>query len=108
MDRHFITGEIVVHEVAESLVDDELLHERRAYAHRHGADHLAARRLGIEDATRGADCEHAPHADLARRRVDARLDEMRAERRLLIPLREVAVFNCVLRDHATLARRLGQ
>ena len=44
MDRHLVAGEVVVDEEAEALVDRELLHQRRADAHGHRADHLAARR----------------------------------------------------------------
>ena len=50
MDGHFVTGEIVVGEETGALVDCEFLHQRRANAHGHRADHLAASRLGVEDA----------------------------------------------------------
>src|ERR1700722_545510 len=80
MDRHFVTGKIVIDEEAVALVDHELLHERRAHPHGHRADHLAARGLRIEDATGGAHREHAPDANFGRRGINADFDEMRAER----------------------------
>ena len=103
MDRHFVAGEVVIDEEAAALVDREFLHQRRADAHGHRADHLAARRLRIEDAAGGADREHPPHADFRRCGVDADLDEMRAEGRLLIVLVEVAVFDAVLGDETAVA-----
>ncbi len=98
VDRHLVAGQVVVDEEAEALVDREFLHQRGADAHRHRADDLAARRLRVQDAARGADREHAPDADLAGRGVDADFDEMRAEGRLLVPLAEVAVLDLVLSD----------
>ena len=61
-------------------INSELLHEGRADAHGHDANHLRARRLGIQDAARGAHREHASDAGLARGGVDGNLDEMRPKR----------------------------
>jgi hypothetical protein len=55
MDRHLVAGQVVVDEEAQPLVDDQFLHQRRTDPHRHGADHLAARGLRVEDAAGGAD-----------------------------------------------------
>src|SRR5207248_10305912 len=98
----------MVDEKAETLVDREFLHQSGADSDGHRADYLAARRLGIEDAARGAHREHAPHADLACRRIDTDLDEVRAESRLLVFLVEMAVFDPVLGDDTTFAGSLGQ
>ena len=59
--------------------------------------------LGIEDAAGRAHREHAAHADLAGGGIDADLDEMRAEGRLLVLLVEVAVFDRVLGDELAVA-----
>jgi hypothetical protein len=61
------------------LVHRQFLHQRPADAHGHGADHLAARRLGVEDAPGGADRQHAADARLARRGIDGDLDEVPAK-----------------------------
>ena len=108
MDRHLVGGEIVVDEEAETLVDREFLHQGRAHAHGHRADDLAARRLGIEDTAGGAHGEHAPHARLTGRGVDADFDEVRPERRLMKFLVEIAEFDSVLGGHAGVARGLAE
>jgi hypothetical protein len=73
----------------------QLLHQRRAHAHGHAADHLAARGLGVQDAPRRADGQHAPDARLSRRDVDADFHEVRAEGGLLHLLVEVAELDGV-------------
>ena len=93
---HFVTREIMVDEKAVPLVDGEFFHERGAHAHGHGADDLAARRLRIEDSSRGTHREHATHARLAGERVDAHLDEMRAETEEAVLVVEVAELDGVL------------
>ena len=52
--------------------------------------------------------QHAAHADLAGGGVDADLDEVRAEGRLLVLLVEVAVLDRVLGDEVAVAGGLGQ
>jgi hypothetical protein len=55
------------------------LHQRRADAPDHAADHLRARGLGVENAAGREHAEHAPHANLTRILMHADFDEMRAE-----------------------------
>ena len=77
-DDIFVTGEIMVDEEAQSLVDHKLFHQRRADAHGHCANHPAARRLGVQDAARRAHGDHPPHTDLGRcGGVHADCDEVR-------------------------------
>ena len=104
VNRHLVAGEVVIDEEAATLVDHQLFHQRSTHAHGHGTDYLAARRLRIQDAACRAYREHAPHADFRRRGIDADLDEMRAEGRLLILLVEITIFDAVFGREATLAR----
>ena len=108
MDRHLVARKIVVDEETSPLVDRQFLHQRRADAHRHRADHLAARRFRIEDAPGRAHREHTPNPNLAGRCVDPDLDEMGREGRLLVRLGEIAVLDEVLRDKLACARGLGK
>ena len=78
MNRHVVFGEVVIDEMAEALVDHEILGQRRPDAEDHAADRLRPRRLGIEDAPGREHAEHAAQADLAGILVDADLGEMRA------------------------------
>jgi hypothetical protein len=90
MDRHLVGSKVVVDEEAVALVDHQILHQGRARAHGHGADHLAARRFRVEDAAGRADRQHAPDAHLAGRGIDGDLDKMPAEGRELSLLVEIA------------------
>ena len=72
---HFVAGEIMIDKKTEALVDHQFLHQRRADAHRHRPDHLAARRLRIENAAGGAYREHPAHPYLGGGGIDANLDE---------------------------------
>ncbi len=108
VDGDFVAGEVMIDEEAEPLVDGQFLHQRRARAHRHRADNLAARGLGVEDAPGSADREHTAHPYLARHRVHPDFAEMRAEGRLLICLGEVAIFHHILGDEVAVGRGLGE
>lgn len=55
MDWHFIAGKIMIDEKAKALVDHQFFHQWCTGAHGHGADHLTARRFGIENAAGVAD-----------------------------------------------------
>src|SRR5881628_1099108 len=79
VDRYFVAGEVVVDEEAEFFVDRHRLHQSGTDAHCHAAYDLAARQLGIEDASRRADGQHPPNTDFARVSVDSHLRKMRAE-----------------------------
>ena len=98
MNRNLISRKIVVDEEATPLIDREFFHQSGADAHGHGADDLTARRFRIEYPSGGADGEHPAHANFRRRGIDAELDEMRAKRRLLMRLVEIAIFDQVFRD----------
>ena len=108
VDRDLVAGEVVIDEEADALVHRELLHQRPADAHRHGADHLAAGGLGIEDAPRRADRQHAPDLRLAGEAVDRRLDEVGAEGGLLVTLRQVAPLHGVFSHQITIPRGAAQ
>src|SRR3954451_9946816 len=60
-----IAGQILVDEGPVPRVDVVLLRQSGADAPGHPADHLRARRLGVEDAADRELSEHAPDADLA-------------------------------------------
>jgi len=74
-----IARQVLIDERAVAKVDVIFLHQRRADAPDHGADHLRARGLGIENAAGREHAEHAPNADLARIPIHSDLREMRAE-----------------------------
>ena len=63
----------------------------------------ASIRIPVEEASQCAEARRAA-GQLA---SELGFDEVRAERRLLVPLVEVAIFHHVLGDEATLARSLG-
>ena len=108
MHRHFITGQVVVDEKTMALVDHQFLHQRRAGAHRHAADHLAARGFRIQDAPGRAHGQHAPQADFTGGGVDRDFDKMRAKGLLYIALGQVAVFHRVFASQFAVLCRLGQ
>ena len=47
VDRNLVSGEIMIDEEAEPLVDHELLHQRRTHPHGHRPDDLTACGLGL-------------------------------------------------------------
>src|SRR5438309_427518 len=108
MDRHFVGGEVVIHEKPDPLVDREFLHERRTETHRHGADHLTAGCLWVENAAARADREHSSHPRLPGGGVDPHLDEMRAERGLMKAFIQIAILDVIFRNEALLAGYVGQ
>ena len=59
MGRHVILREIVVHDLAEPVIDHGLLVQRHANSHHDAPQYLASRRLWIEDAT-GCGCANNP------------------------------------------------
>src|SRR6185312_13252584 len=95
--------QVVIDEEAATLVDYQLFHQRRTYAHGHRTDYLAARRLRIENAAGCAYREHPAHTDFGGRGIDADLHEVRAEGRLLILFVELTIFDAVLSREAALA-----
>jgi hypothetical protein len=96
MHRHLVAGQVVVDEEADALVDHQVFHQRRADAHRHRADHLAARRLRVQDAARPRTRPACAARALAGGASTADFDEVGAEGRLLVFLVQVAVFHRVL------------
>nr|GEU28231.1 hypothetical protein [Tanacetum cinerariifolium] len=95
MHRHFVAGQVVVDEKARAPVHHQVFHQRRARAHGHGADDLAARGHRVDDAAGRAHGQHAADADLARVGVDSHFHEVRAERLLRVLPGQVAVFHGV-------------
>ena len=108
MHRHFVPRQIVVDEEAHPMVHGQFLHQRRPHAHRHCANHLAARRLGVQDAARCAHGQHAPDTRFARVGVDRHFHEVRAERGLLEFLVQVAELHAAFYHQLAVASRLPQ
>src|SRR5207253_8001234 len=63
--RNVILREVVVHETSEGVVEETLLFEGRADAADDGAEHLAPRRLRIEDTPGGDGTDNAGNLDSA-------------------------------------------
>ena len=72
------------------------------------SDHLASRGRRIEDAAGRAHGQHAADPDLAGEAIDAGLDEVSAEGRLLVALVEASPFDLVLGDEFAFADGLGK
>jgi hypothetical protein len=76
-DRDVILGQIVVHEAAEGVIREGLLVQRHGDAPDHAAEHLAARRLRVQDPPRRPRGDDAGHPDLAELLVHPHLREDR-------------------------------
>src|SRR3954452_10476622 len=97
----------MVYEEANTLVHRKLLHQRCPDAHGHGADHLTACRLRVQNSSRGAHGEHASYPAFTGCGVNSYLDKMCAEGRLAVLLVKVAKFDEVLGNDA-FARDLSE
>ncbi len=75
MGGHVVFREIVVHDLAESVIRHRLLVQRHADAHDHAAEYLASSSLRIEDATRCRRTDDAGHPDDAEFFVNTSLRE---------------------------------
>src|SRR5262249_43609321 len=87
--HNMVACQVLVDERAVAEVDVIFLHQRRADAPYHAADHLRARCLRIENAAGREHAEHAPNAHLARVAIHSHFSEMRPEAGMSVMVVEI-------------------
>ena len=98
MARNMIFAEIVINELAVTLVEHGILHQRIADPPDHPADRLAARELCVEDAARLEHAEHPPHPHFAGDDINRDFGELRAVRGLAESLGVRSLRNLAFAD----------